>query len=49
MLSWPWEEAANPTTVCHAAMTMLLTHGTPRTMCRERALGRVKDRQPQAG
>lgn len=25
MLSWPWEESTNPSTIFHAAMTMLLT------------------------
>lgn len=49
MVSWPWEEATNPTTISHAAMTVLLTHGTPRAMCRERALGQVEDRKPRAG
>lgn len=27
MLSWPWEEATNPTTIFHAAMIMLLIQG----------------------
>lgn len=49
MLSWPWEGATHPTTVFRAAMTMLLTHGTPRVMCRESGLDQVKDRKPQAG
>jgi len=49
MLSWPWEEATDSTPVFQAAVTMLLTHGIPGVMCRDRALGQVKDRKPQAG
>lgn len=48
MLSWPWEEATNPTAVFHTAMTMLLTHGNPRVMCRDRARGQVQERNPRS-
>lgn len=47
MLSWPWEEATNPTTVFHAAVTVLLTHGNPGVMCRDRARGQVRERNPR--
>lgn len=49
MLSWPWEGATSPIILFHAAITMLLTRGSPRVVCREMALGQAKGRMPQAG